>query len=277
MQPTIDTSFAKIPSVLSEDEAKAEAKNEEKRLAERELTREHCAAYESPFVDWVTYDHPWDYLERRTKHHMWKNQGVRDYKRNHLIKEAPAHEFEELPMNTMLSLFFRSNGKPNQMIMLKNVDQWIVWAVTQGRYCMDKNKNTYVYRGNTDLFDPDAILFLKDSSGYWDCVPQENGFPILGAITEAANRLCEAVLRKLTRVEPRNIGVRTIQNNLSTLPEFVMFQSYRSHMHKNYLWNHGPPGKRGGKRGPVARPLREPKHSVQRILRNYHLWLPSMK
>ena len=281
--PTIPETFAKLAVRKPEEtEAEAEEKIHARIQLQRDRMRKHCADYESPFSLWMTYDHPWEFLEKWTKHQLWK-KGSTNYSRNGCIRENPTDdEFVELPLNSMLRIFFRPNGKPIHTRLFHNADQWFVWAVTQGRYCMDKNKHTYVYRGHppdTDLLgvDPD-ILDLQDSAGFWDCADHQEarGFPILRDITDAANRLSEVVLKRISRIEPRRMGLNTIVHNLSTLPELVMFQSYRSHMHKNYLWKHGPPAQSGGKEGDHAKPIRYPKHSVHHMLRSYHLWLPTM-
>ena len=251
------------------------------KIPRKEMMQKFCDANENPYVDWPSYAHsPWQFLERYNKCYMWK-RGNMYYERNKLIQPHPKRnsasfwwDFKELEMDIMVSEFFtEKTGKPRFHRLAQNVDKWLVWAVTQGFYRMDKFKNIYVFKG----VNP-TILDLHDSKGWWDNAssPQDN-FPILRDITDAVNRLYAAVLCRLSRIEPRTKSLTCLLQNLINLPEFVMFQSYRGHDHKQFLWRYQPGPKRGSKTPTAAKPVRIPKHSVHWILMNYHLWLPQIK
>ena len=138
----------------------------------------------------------------------------------------------------IMSKLFRENGRPNLCKYSKNIHLWILYYVTRGRYRADKNKNVYHFAGtpntNDDIVWQQTILENNDK---WRKV--SDPFPMLENINDRCNQIYEDVLHKFETCPGNKTrdAFRTRLINLRRLPEFVAWQSHRSHVHKTNVWS----------------------------------------
>ena len=246
--------------------------------AKRERIKRECAEKPNPFAEYSQhYDEPWVFHELGAKCDLWK-RGRQDYERkntDHPQRKNANYwfEFKPLPMEVMVAEFFTESGKPRLLRLGKHVEKWLVWVVTQGFYRMDQNKKMFTFKG----VNP-TILHFKCSKGFWDRVdPPFENFPILRDITEACNRLYARLLAKLSRYDSKSPFYKAVLQNLVCFPELVMFQTYRDKSHKHYQWKHQPAPLGGNMMSKPEKHIELKKHSVHRILQDFHDWLPAIK
>ena len=223
----------------------------------------------SPFIGWMNETDPWCYLEQLERHELF-NRGVHVYDTD--CKEVEEPTFQIRPIKEMVSDFFTKSGKPIWMRLMKDADRWILWAVTEGRLRMNRNKQLFLFTGGNP-----GILKLKfGSQDSWQPVPEM--WTVMADITAACNELYGKLERKLTNIKTR--FARQKVDNFKDMPEFVDFQSHRGHAHKKQQSRWSFIGKKiGGNRGceKPAKPDPNPKHSIHRLLCDYHSWLPELR
>ena len=242
---------------------------------------------ENPWADWPEYtEQPWEMFEKLAKYHLFEKHGVCSYKaqqgpfvsnRNYNTTEErlaqPITNFEERPMAEMLQPFFLSK-QPVYVQLGMHVDQFIVWAVTCGKYRSDSKKRIWVHQGTHN----DILKYKHGDSALWHKVSEDHGFHIIKKITETCNLLYDMILQKLTRHDSKSKCHACCLENLRNLPEFVQFQSYRKPAHKEFKWHFQPRGQGGNKPDlKPAKSVRKKKHSIHRALLKYHFWLEPLK
>ena len=129
-------------------------------------------------------------------------------------------------MSEMLRFFFLSK-QPVYTHLGMHVDQFIVWAVTRGKYRSDSNKKVWVHQGTHQ----DILKFKHGDPELWLKVQEDHGFHIIKEITKTCNLLYDMILQKLTRHNSTSKFHACCLENLRNLPEFVQFQSYRKPAH----------------------------------------------
>ena len=153
----------------------------------------------------------------------------------------------------------------------------ILWAVTKGLVCADKNKTVYILCAkHVNEIDGDNIWGLLQPS--YNCWLKESSdfSPTFEKLQEACNELHELIIRYCNNdLEKRKRGPtspgRHFINQLENLPPFVAFQKWRTYEHKKYAWTHLP-RKKGGNQGwhKPAPDVFLKVHSVQKMLEHYH-------
>jgi hypothetical protein len=225
-------------------------------------------------------------FERFAKYHLLERHGICSYKpqdgpfassKNYDTTEerraVPLTTYEQKTMTEMIVCFF-SNGKPIYTHLGMAVDQFIIWAVTRGKYRSDSKKRVWVHQGT----HRDVIKFKHGDGALWLKMTENDGFHIIKAITKNCNLLYEEVLQRLTRYDSNTSGHNCRLENLRNLPEFVQFQSHRKMQHKECKWHYQPRPQGGNKADfPAAKSIRHRKHSVHRALLKYHFWLEPLK
>ena len=242
------------------------------------------------FADYVEYrTTPWIFFERLKKFHL-TGEGITSYakqtgspfasSKNYDTTETRVSEphvaFQRRTNEDMLNDFFIPSGKPKLIYLGMQVDRFIIWSVTQGRYRVDTNKKVFAYQGT----ESDILKLKYGDAKMWRRVDESSGFLILKLITKTCNELYTDLLEKLSRYEAdaHSHYAKNCLTNLRNHPEFVAFQRYRGYEHKNYKWVFQPEPQGGGKEDrEAAISISNKKHSVHRSLLNYHFWLPSLK
>ena len=189
------------------------------------------------------------------------------------VQDLPVFGTDEF----LMKQFFRENGRPVLSKFGKNVHLWILYFVTRGRIRADKNKNVYVFHG-TPASEEDTVwlrtIMENNSNKFW--VKCSDPFQILEDTTDRCNQLYEDILHKYENGAYCTKGdrFRCNQVNLRRLPEFVAYQSHRSHQHKNNVWSFIGV-KLGGNQGRAETPKSVP-HRIQSVhwyLQKYHKFL----
>ena len=235
---------------------------------------------QNPFTDYAECVYPWEYLERRTKCDLFKN-GIFVYDTEVKTRDPPHTEFEPRNMfETMYPFFWGGksknkvrHGSPNLFRLGQYADMWIFWAVTQGRYRMNRNKQMFLYQGT----DPWILRLKHGSENSWTQIPEHVAFATLKAITETCNQLYTAISQQVVRCHGRSVYFKNTLINYRKIKEFVQFQSYKKPEHKNRRWSHQPRKVGGGKTEKEAASIRHPQESVHRMLCDYHMWLPTVR
>ena len=227
---------------------------------------------QNPFGTYWQEPMPWTYLEQRERFKLFERGIVRYDTSN---KKDKTFSFQPRDMSDMVSDFFE-DGHINLYRLKHHADRWILWSVTEGRIRMSRTKQLWIFQGTSA-----DILKLKFGENHWELVCSDETFSILAEITEVCNQLYSEIERKLVNYKSKcNGSVRNIQLNFSNMPEMVQFQSYRTYAHKkqNSRWQYQPL-KKGGNEGleKANKSTPNPKHSVHRILSDYHLWLPTVR
>ena len=230
----------------------------------------------SPYEGWVGCAQPWEYLEQQRKHTMFKAGDCT------LFTDVVTHErdrielttFEPRTMKRMLADFFSDKGIPKFFRTARYADRWIVWAVTEGRFRSNREKQVFVYQGR----DADIIQLKHYSQNMWTKVPECEGFQIIAAITDRCNMLYDEILRAMGRHGCRSKGLKNNLENFMYMGEFVQFQTHRGPKHKMRRWSYQPMGRGGNQKDiPRAKSIPHPQHSVHRLLMQYHEWLPTTR
>ena len=227
----------------------------------------------NPFENWMNEPMPWGYLEQHTRSELFK-RGIFVYDNSVETRDPPHTEFEPRPEEDMLKVFFTKKGKPRFARFSAHADIWIFWAVTQGRYRMNREKQMFLFQGTNP-----GILKLKFSSAN-DWTRMEDGFNILGEIIEACTHLFCIIERKLVKYNGTTQIYKSRLENFRNIPEIVQWQSWRRPEHKKQQsrWKYQAK-KLGGNKGYAkeAKNIPNEKHSVHRIVQDYHLWLPTVR
>jgi len=255
---------------------------------------------QSEFSDYLEYtSDPWECLYRFVRYHHHNDNIVM---RSGLPKTPfdraqegvywtgvlsdPTAELTHRPIPEMRRDFFHSSGRPLYSRLMQHADKWVVWAVTKGRYRMDRCKNMYRFTGRAEHCY--ALNLKHGSKGFWERVPNGESYAILEEITDVGNDLLEAILKKLKKWRNRGRGdiYKCCLDNFKRLHmlQLKMFdQAANSCLtpgHRQRRWFYR--GKRkskadGGGRAKSAYSEPLPVPSVHNILKCYHQWCPSMR
>ena len=233
------------------------------------------------FSDWPSREEPWDRLNARW---LFKN-GIPMFGLDEsctVIKTLTEKEIKELKkrfepreMADMLKDFFH-NGKPVLARMGQQASLWILWSVTQGKYRVNHWKKMWVFTGQ----DPHIRNLLtsnweKTEMFSYEWIDSES---IMKEITNTCNRLYAKILQKLKRHTSKSKYYKCMLLNLRNLPEFVMFQNGRAHVHKQNRWFYVGRSVGGNKQDLKPAPsIPHPMCSVHHMLEDYHDWLPNLK
>ena len=177
----------------------------------------------------------------------------------------------------IMSRLFKQNGRPNLCKFNKNIHLWILYYVTRGRYRADKNKNVYYFAGTPNTNDDTVwqrTIFENNDNKQWRKV--SDPFSTLDHINNRCNQIYEDVLQKFENCSGNQSrdAFRTRLINLRRLPEFVAWQSHRSHVHKANVWSFT--GVRNGGNQSTSEAEKSIPHRIQSIhwyLVKYHSFL----
>ena len=223
----------------------------------------------SPFIGWVNETNPWSYLEQLKRHELYQ-RGIHVYDTD--CKESEEPTFRIRPLKEMVADFFNKRGKTKWDRFRKDADRWILWAVTEGRLRMNRNKQLFIFTGD----NPEILKLKFGSRDLWKEAPEM--WTVIADVTAACNQLYGALERKLTNIKTRLAQQKV--DNFKDMPEFVDFQSHRNGAHKKQQCRWSFIGvKKGGNQGceKPAKPDPNPKHSVHRLICDYHAWLPELR
>jgi hypothetical protein len=195
--------------------------------------------------------------------------------KEHPQRKSDIWDFEPKPLEEILNTyFFTDQGNPIWSRLKSSVDKWIVYAVTEGKWRIDRSKRVFTFKGTNP-----TPLVLKNSRGFWDNVNEYAPFRNISAITETCNSLYEALLDRLARLETKTDISRNSVKMLESLPLFGMFPSYcKGHEYTHFYWRYEPV-KQGGNRPDLepAKAVQMKRCSVLGMLKLYHQWLGKVR
>ena len=123
------------------------------------------------------------------------------------------------------------------------------------------------------------ILNLQQTN-CWKLVEEYRGFNILKEITTMCNDVYRAIEVQLVKYNSTSGIYRQVLENFRSMPEMCQFQSYRTNCHKKQQsrWHFFAPNLGGNSGiGKAAPSIPNEKHSIHRLLCDYHFWLPSLR
>ena len=231
---------------------------------------------EEMFDKYISATEPWDIFSSYTRYRNAVAGKQHVTPRLNLAKKT----LNDLAHNASDSFF--NEDKPKLLpSMGMNIDYFIVWYATDGRFRCDHNKKMRVFKYER----PDHISELLWSEVLrtaprtdWILCEDHEVHENLTAISDYCNEILCQVRRRLQQYGPKTNSGQVCLKNLNTHPEFVPYQSNRTRDHRYYKY-HFMGKLQGGNngRGKPADPVTIAKNSIHSILKEYNEWLPSMR
>ena len=213
---------------------------------------------------------------------------------HHPVKFDPAEfEYQPYPQEIAQKYFYKpcfseekleEQQELNTSLFTQNLPQAVLWAVTGGRICADKNKRLYyLYTKTTAPLTPEEVACLQDkrSSSMWRklCDETDTNFEFLYAITTACQDLHDHLVSEFNRYRTHRKSRRlnTVFTNINDMPSYKTFRKCisKDFDHNKYRWRFTP-RQLGGNNGlsKPPEPVRVKIPCVHKMLQNYKGWLP---
>ena len=191
-------------------------------------------------------------------------------------------------LDVLKNYFLDENNDPKYMGG-PHIQSHILWAVTDGRICANRNKQLFVlWNLKHKPVDIRSIsqLQMPQNTHLWKTLPHEDNFETLYRITETCQDVFDEYVRLLGKSNTKK------RYNSDTSASFVMWRNYNNmpsfktfrkdvrsdFEHKKYQWKYAR-RRLGGNNG-LAEPCKPTKKvlpCVHKMLIQYHSWLPNFR